>query len=797
MSQGDRKSTSAAAITEDTRNTAPQTRARFEYQDECIAHLFLRHLSDALQGIYIEYATDATILSTGRAPELVSIKHREPHHSADSGWTWSALGKDCVLTDLHAAWSAAGRSVSVAFLSNAGLSGPAKVLWDAGRGAGEESRHILVRRLAKILKVDAAEADAFLSVLSIPREPLPRRNEITDVGVREMERHLVAQGRDPRAAEDCYLALVSRIGQAGTDVPAARSGRSLPVPPTVLASVQAEAEARRTARYLSAEEARALITERSGPSGVPDAAVRALRAGTVLTTTLSRLDPVGDLGVHRATRRPEWEALPEYVSRQADTDLDAALASGGFVLVEGNSAVGKSRSAYECLRRATAAGVAASVVVPDNGEALRELCLEGHDFTGSVVWLDDLERFTGSGGFDSGLLRALLAGGTVAVLATIRSRAREGLLSADGAGTSLVKRLLSSAHVIRMGRRLEGDERTRAVALRADPRIASALDRAGEAGFAEYLAAGPAAVDRWTSGRHGAQEVGAALVSAAIDFRRAGYLAPVPKEWLEAVYRHYLDPRTRRRTGRKDLEGGFAWAVEPVEGASSCLESFRRGTRYQVFDYLVDHVQTPPDAREGGADGFSRLHGVREIPEVIWHELMDRVRFDDPQFMSCVTLSSVSDHPGLSRMYRHFRKHDRLPEGYFEDRVLLLNFMRAGLSIRFCIVCLCAVLDVAVDLLMSTALEELDPLLKGRVTIPGASQTTCLDMFESVTDEGELEDRESPVRGFLDSVPIEVMEQLTAALAAEGRLEAAERWAAYAGARRREREDEQLSLPGF
>ncbi|MFF4454303.1 hypothetical protein [Streptomyces goshikiensis] len=173
------------ALPEDRRNTAPETRARFEYQDECIALLLLEHLADDLHGVLVEHSTDVILIPRDGLPELVSVKHREPHHRAEPGWTWAALQKDRVLADLHAAWAAAGRACTVAFHSNAGFSGPANVLRhatapgdaSAGREAGQETGREAaagqeaVGELSRRLGVTAQEAAAFLAVLSFPRHP--------------------------------------------------------------------------------------------------------------------------------------------------------------------------------------------------------------------------------------------------------------------------------------------------------------------------------------------------------------------------------------------------------------------------------------------------------------------------------------------------------------------------------------------------------------------------------------------------------------------------------------------------
>ncbi|MFE6267361.1 hypothetical protein ACFVQ9_01105 [Streptomyces goshikiensis] len=164
---------SLRALPQDRRNTAPETRARFEYQDECIALLLLEHLADDLHGVLVEHSTDVILIPRDGLPELVSVKHREPHHRAEPGWTWAALQKDRVLADLHAAWVAAGRACTVAFHSNAGFSGPANVLRNATAPGDPSAVREAAAELPRRLGVTAEEATAFLAALSFPRHPCP------------------------------------------------------------------------------------------------------------------------------------------------------------------------------------------------------------------------------------------------------------------------------------------------------------------------------------------------------------------------------------------------------------------------------------------------------------------------------------------------------------------------------------------------------------------------------------------------------------------------------------------------
>ena len=73
------------------------------------------------------------------------------------------------------------------------------------------------------------------------------------------------------------------------------------------------------------------------------------------------------------------------------------------------------------------------------------------------------------------------------------------------------------ARIIVLDRDLSESEKQRAAEFRAaDTRIAAALDRNADAGFAEYLAAAPAILERWQSACRGENLAAGAIISAAI-----------------------------------------------------------------------------------------------------------------------------------------------------------------------------------------------------------------------------------------------------------------------------------------
>lgn len=762
----------SSALPEDKRNTAPATRARFEYQDECVVNLVLDHLGEVLEGVLIEHSTDVVLIPKHGRPELVSIKHREPHHASDAGWTWSSLAKDSVLADLYSAWEYADRCASVAFVSNAGLSGPAKILWEACRG-NESAREQSSIRLSKSLKIDLVTAQEFIADLNIPQHPLPRRNEITDVGVRKMEAYLVRSGRKPWYAEACYLAVLSRVATASVDLPDSRNPTPRHLGATVKECVQVEGLRKFHTRYVAADEIRTLISEEY-ISKQTDAAPLVVGSGTIEIRPLATYNPTADLGIHLPTQWTDWGGLPEYVLRSVDVQLDQALSQGGFVVIEGNSAAGKSRTGYEGLKRNVEAFGWSSVVVPSSGPALRDLLTSGHDFTDSVIWLDDLEQFMGQGGVDAGVVRSLCSHRNVVIVATMRSRAKAALYTSARADLS-ARKTLNMATTLRVERNLDRDERIRATALREDPRIADALDRAGEAGFAEYIAAGPSAVERWLSGKCGGSEVGAALVSAAVDFRRAGYLAPVPGEWLRATYGHYVDPRLRRRVSAADVDAAFTWAAEEVEGASSCLEPYGDSGRYRVFDYLVDYAQQQSAGGEKDPADRKAFSEVSDVPEIIWHELQDRISLDDPQFMSCVSVASVSSHPGLTYFFQQGKAAGRIKKHYFEAPDRLLNFAQACMSVRMCIACQCEVLGVNLRRVVGVLIESVMDFSDSPTGVPDSSQIVSLDALENLAEEGI----EGEFKKVLDKYSISDLRKVEKVLASEGRLESAGVWREY------------------
>lgn len=439
---------------------------------------------------------------------------------------------------------------------------------------------------------------------------------------------------------------------------------------------------------------------------------RARSGGALVERRFSDVDPVADLGVHPALRVSQQPSLPPYVPRTVDAQLDELLDKGGFVVVEGDSAAGKSRSAYEALIRLTERdGRVKRIVIPKDGAALRGAIEAGFTVRDKILWLDDLERFIVPEGLDDALFRALRANAEdrLLVVATLRANARDALGMAPEDSVTMsnfvygARKLLACATCVRMERQLDQAERKAADERKDDQRIGAALLGAPRGiGLAEYLSAGPAAVERLHAGRNGANRQGAALILAAIDLRRAGYLDPVPAWWLTALAPTYLTEPVRESVTAADRKDGLAWATQSVQGASPCLRQVS-DDRYRVFDYLVDQAESRADS---AVDTWSSL---RTVPGDIWHFLLRELRIEDPQFLSCLAAGEAAGHPGLATRFADAIASGAVDPAFFADGGRMLSLVITCLRIRMCVFCMIKILNLDTDMLMREIGDRLTP----------------------------------------------------------------------------------------
>jgi eukaryotic-like serine/threonine-protein kinase len=337
----------------------------------------------------------------------------------------------------------------------------------------------------------------------------------------------------------------------------------------------------------------------------------ALRAGSGRLPSVKDVADPTWLGVHRAEALPKGRlgeaanGVPAYIPRDVDAELRSALRRGSFTVLVGESTAGKSRAAFEAMRSEVPDRLLA---VPAGWESLAVVVTTLADRRPSVLWLDDLERFMGP----TGLTPAMIADLTepvdrdVIVLATMRASEydrfaarREATVSdPDWFAWRASLEVLRRAQVITMNRLWSPSELNAAARFAGDPRIAKALEHAHLFGVAETLTAGPELVRDWRNAwAPGTHPRAAALVTAAVDCRRAGLDDPVSRDLLEKLHNHYLRIRGGHALRPEPLGEAWAWALQPVHGASSLIiptGSAEESPKYLAFDYLLDLPDQEP-----------------------------------------------------------------------------------------------------------------------------------------------------------------------------------------------------------
>jgi tetratricopeptide (TPR) repeat protein len=311
--------------------------------------------------------------------------------------------------------------------------------------------------------------------------------------------------------------------------------------------------------------------------------------------------------VPAGSRGPSGETLlervPAYMRREVDAELrDRLLAGSTFVLVVGDSSAGKSRTAFEAVTGLPAY----ALIVPNGRSALGAAVTRALEEPACVLWLDDLEVYLGPEGLTRASVTRLLADTRAhrVIVATLRAAEEARLTSEAAAGdggrqlSREARDVLSLSHRIRLPRMFSPAELTNARRQSWDPRIADAVAHADAYGPGEYLAAGPELLREWedasspnTDPQAPTHPRAAALISAAIDIRRGGYVSPLPRSLLTTAHDYYLQGAGRSWLNPESVEDAWAWATMPRRSTTAALLQVVDDDHVQVFDYLLDSVQ--------------------------------------------------------------------------------------------------------------------------------------------------------------------------------------------------------------
>lgn len=339
------------------------------------------------------------------------------------------------------------------------------------------------------------------------------------------------------------------------------------------------------------------------------------------------------LGIHPAIPLPASadpslpEELPLYVRRDVDDDLRAWIAarrgSGGFLLIVGPAAAGKTRTAHQLIQDMLPSW---PLLMPASAEKLTAYIHAAPEAGDLVIWLDELQNYLGPGGLSAALIRRILIGPQpVIIIGTIWPHVYDTLTtpparSGDSPTAGLawhelggdVREILAT-----LPRRIDlqpsftaaEQDRARAVADR-DPRIAEAL--AHGRNLPETLAAAPDLIRRWI---HAADPYGAAVITAAVTARRCGHRLPLPPAVLLPLAQHALTPEQRAHARPDWFQTAVHWARMPVRGTAAPLLALADKPAviegFSVSDILVQHAVS---------DSASPWH---RIPDEAWLLLID------------------------------------------------------------------------------------------------------------------------------------------------------------------------------
>ncbi|WP_370136452.1 tetratricopeptide repeat protein [Streptacidiphilus sp. EB103A] len=300
--------------------------------------------------------------------------------------------------------------------------------------------------------------------------------------------------------------------------------------------------------------------------------------------------------------------LPAYVERGFDTGLRARVrqavrGDSQLVVLVGGSSTGKTRACWEALQELPSTWRVWHPIDPSPPEAvLRDASAVGPN---TVVWLNEIQRYLLTSSSDLGeraaaSLRTLLSDadrGPVLVLGTMWPEHWAALTepaSRSGPDPHAQARQLLMAHSIRVPDAFTRRDLAVAQPLAVmDARLRQALEHAEQAQITQYLAGGPALLERYRDAPDGAR----ALIEAAMDCRRLGYGPDLPLVMLEEAAEGYLTQAKLDLLDEDWVARALSYATEPVRGARAPLTAPRprRGEKHapaqsvRLADYLEQH----------------------------------------------------------------------------------------------------------------------------------------------------------------------------------------------------------------
>ncbi len=315
------------------------------------------------------------------------------------------------------------------------------------------------------------------------------------------------------------------------------------------------------------------------------------------------------LGIRPAERPPQAKrlarkqrlGLPQYVRRDKHADLsEQVLAArnnrGGFVLLVGQSGAGKSRLAYEVVKKLVGRW---QIRVPTTLDELHSWARNPRSLRRTVVWLEDLRSFLAD---ENGLTREMLrdlvhSRHRVLIVGMIWTTNYNELIQPPETGSLDIYRhereLLNSSPPIAVTDRFSTTERQEAWRVAAsDEQIAKAL-QVTDFELPQVLAHVPQLMQRWLNAP---DSYGYAVISAAVDASRVGIREPVTTSFLEDAAVGYLTVAELASAPARWFHTALKDAISPVGSPAAPVRSGRVKDTYLAADYLRHHGKTTMQA---------------------------------------------------------------------------------------------------------------------------------------------------------------------------------------------------------
>ncbi|MGV9600710.1 hypothetical protein ACWDR1_29010 [Streptosporangium sandarakinum] len=321
--------------------------------------------------------------------------------------------------------------------------------------------------------------------------------------------------------------------------------------------------------------------------------------------------------IHVGTCGRGLEELPAYIPRAHDETLAEAVhevqaGASRLVVLVGGSSTGKTRALWEAVKSLPAPWRLWHPIDPGRPAAvLAELPQVGPH---TVVWLNEAQHYlltadAAIGEQVAGGLREVLRSrerGPVLVLGTLWPAYWKTLTAVPDPGRpdpyAQARELIKNAS-IRLPESFTGtdlDAAHRCAQQEGDSRLAEALRRASAGRLTQYLAGGPALLERYDN----AEPAARAILDAAIDARRLGHSLALPRLLLEQAAPGYLSEEEWDLLNEDWLERAFAYLTDhrPCRGARPPLSRIRPRPApgfahteqsgepsYRLADYLEQH----------------------------------------------------------------------------------------------------------------------------------------------------------------------------------------------------------------